>query len=292
MNITFNQKFFRFCCLAISFLFYSQLAIARGRVNFVLGKVYVKYGSVKKPVKLGMVIPGKALIITGKRSRVSIYDYRNSKLITIRPGMKVSLSGFQGTASSTNVFQKLMKNSLKKRRSVTTVAAARGSEEGKVDVDWDEGNDATKTGGAKMRIKEWKLYSQGQYKKILKLTKGATDTEGMFLEAVAIFMIYGPRKEKEIVKRLNFVQKMARNRFLRDESNRINGIVHFNVGKYMETIQYLGNYVRPRKDDTVSDLVYFMLIKSNQIAGNEERAREYRLKMEKYHSGSNLLGRL
>ncbi len=262
---------------------------AAKKVNFFIGSVKVQDRGKTVPARVGMILPPSASIITGSDSRVSLYDTENGKVYTIQPGTKVRVKDMSLSLASRSRWRSaFMKLGSKYRK--TTTAAVRGNEEGEVKINWSDSDDTD--GTTVRRTEEWKLFNKGEFKLLLARTTGAKDEEGKFLEAYALFMLYGTRKEDEVVKKLSELITKKSSKNLRQESHRVLGMVSFELGKYDDSLKHLREYTRFQKEKQIDPVIYYMMVVNYRNLGMESMEKRYLTRMKLFHPNSELLNNL
>ncbi len=259
------------------------------KVNFFIGSVKVEDRGKTVPARVGMILPPSARIITGSDSRVSLYDTESGKVYTIQPETKVRVKDMSLSLASRSGWRNaFMKLGSKYRK--TTTAAVRGNEEGEVNINWSDSDDMEST--AIRRTEEWKLFNKGEFKLLLARTSGAQDEEGKFLEAYSLFMIYGTKKEDDVVKKLSELISKKSSKNLRLESHRVLGMVSFELGKYDDSLKHLKEYTRFRKEKQIDPVIYYMMVMNYRNLGMESMEKRYLTRMKLFHPNSELLNNL
>ncbi len=274
--------------IILTVIFSGGTLSAKHIVNFSLGKVYVKVSGEKCSVRTGMVIPENAVIVTGKNAHCTIYNSKTGSVVNITSGKKVTLGKIDKEKPSRSTwFTSFKKNHMKKRP--TTLAGVRASErkEGE-EISWSDEEVRDKPD----RSREWKLYSRGRYSEIIAKTGNASDDEGMFLNAASTYFIYGPSRDRDIIKGLTKAYNATPVMKIKYESMRMVALVNFETGRYADALTAIKNYRQFTRDEKLDDLTYYMLVMISRNTGNSKNEKMYLEKMNRHHPKSELTKKL
>lgn len=111
-------------CLLFSYLLVTP-AFADYVVSFLLGQAMVTEGAKKQKLKIGQRLAKNAVVTTGQKSRVSLYDKSAGTVINIGPSKMVTLAKAPGVDPTRSLLTKLYREN-EQLRKPTTAAGIRG----------------------------------------------------------------------------------------------------------------------------------------------------------------------
>ncbi len=263
---------------------------AEYRLNFFIGDVRVETNGKAIELRQGMIIPTTAVIITGKRSQAHLYDTAHNTVVSIQAGEKISIASLSGLKKTTppSAWHWLRKEN--RSANLTFPAAVRGAEEGKVELEWDDGCGSSEI--ASNRDYEWKLFNEKQYSKIIPMTKNATDTEGIFLHAAATYYLKGNSSAKNVAPVLENLITGGAGSNIKTESRKILSAITFDQARFDLSWEHMSAVAKNIPECEISESGYYILTQSAFYTNRSDKGREYLRKMKKCHSRSQLIEKI
>ncbi len=282
-----NKTVLSMTIILISFV---SILNAEYRLNFFVGDVRVEVNRKSVEPRQGMTIPSNAFVITGKRSQAHLFDTSRNTVVSIQPGEKASIASLSGKkgGGQPSVWQRLRKEN--HPASITTAAAVRGAEEGKVEMEWDDGSGSSAK--ANDRSAEWKLFGEKKYSKVIPLTKNASDTDGIFLHAASTYYLIGNSSAEKVTPALEKIIAGGAGSGIKTESRKILAAISFEQARFDRSWEYMTAAAKSVPEGEIGETGYFILAQSAFNINRLEEGREYLRKMKKYHSRSSLLEKI
>ncbi len=278
--------------LIISIILTSFVSLlnAEYRLNFFVGDVRVEMNGKSVEPRAGMTLPSNAFVITGKRSQAHLFDTARNTVVSIQPGEKASIAALSGKkgGGQPSVWQRLRKEN--HAAGITVAAAIRGAEEGKVEMEWDDGSGSTAK--ANDRSAEWKLFGAKQYSKVIPLTKNASDDDGVFLHAASTYYLIGNSSAEKVTPALEKIISGGAGSGIKTESRKILAAIDFESARFDRSWEHMSAAAKSVPEGEIGESGYFILAQSAFYTNRFDEGREYLRKMKKYHGRSPLLEKI
>ncbi len=263
---------------------------AEYRLNFFVGDVKVKINGENAELKNSMVIPKKAVIVTGKKSQAHLYDSSRGTRLTIGPEVDASIYLLEKIKknSDSEFYQNFKKGFVYTGRS--TAAAVRGEEEGRINLDWALSEDDI--GDEMDRAVEWNFFEKSDYSPIIPMTRDATDFEGMFLFAASVYFHEGDKSGDKAVPLLEKIIAGSTDIKLKTESMRLLSSIYFSQSFYDKSYELMQQASKCTHERDISEADYFVLLQSLFFINRIEEGRKYLRLLKAYYPASPLINQI
>lgn len=272
--------------LLFVFMFSTSLW-AENRLNFFIGDVKLEIDGKNVEPKIGMALPANTVIITGKQSQAHIFDTALGVVTSIQPEQKVALASLVTKKQNKNlsIWDKLRKE----KHSITPSpkAAVRGEEEGRMELEWDDGN---QTQSREVdRTAEWILFGEKQYEKVIAMTRNAKDIDGLFLHAASTYYLKGISTAPKVTPVLEKAIAESAKTVIKTEGHTILAALHFEQGRFDVAWEHMSAAAKNMPESEISEVGYFILAQSAFFTNRIDEGRFYIKKMKQYYGDSPLI---